>query len=144
MPPLRELGNDIMIISEYLLNLFNVEFKKDVKGFTEDARQLLLSYSCPGNVRELSNCLERAMIFADHEMLDAAELVIRATRTQQGKHPSQQWIVPPGGIILEDVERQLIVSALEQSGNNKSKATRLLGLTRDTLRYRLEKYHLSS
>ncbi|MGD8342411.1 MAG: sigma 54-interacting transcriptional regulator [Desulfobacterales bacterium] len=143
MPPLRELGNDIMIISEYLLKLFNVEFKKDVKGFTEDARQLLLSYSWPGNVRELSNCLERAMIFADHDILDAAELVIRATQAQQGQHPSQEWVVPPGGIVLEDVERQLILSALEQSGNNKSKAARLLGLTRDTLRYRLEKYQLS-
>ena len=83
------------------------------------------------------------MIFADHEMLNAAELVSRETRAQQGKHPSQQWVVPPGGIVLEDVERQLLLSALEQSGNNKSKAARLLGLTRDTLRYRLEKYQLS-
>ncbi|MGD8960928.1 MAG: sigma-54 dependent transcriptional regulator [Desulfobacterales bacterium] len=143
MPPLRELGTDILIISEYLLKLFNVEFKKDVKGFTEDARQLILNYSWPGNVRELSNCLERAMIFADHETLDASELVIFGPQAQQGKHPSQQWVVPPGGIVLEEVERQLIQSALEQSGNNKSKAARLLGLTRDTLRYRLDKYQLS-
>jgi transcriptional regulator with PAS, ATPase and Fis domain len=142
MPPLRELGTDILIISEYLLNLFNIEFKKDVKGFTEDARQLLLSYSWPGNVRELSNCLERAMIFADHETLDATDLVIFGAQAQRGKHPLQQWVVPPGGIILEEVERQLILSALEQSDHNKSKAARLLGLTRDTLRYRLDKYQL--
>ncbi len=143
MPPLRELGTDIMIISEYLLKLFNVEFKKNVKGFTDEARQLILSYAWPGNVRELSNCLERAMIFADHERLDAAELVISGTQAQQGKPSAQQWVVPPGGIVLEEVERQLIMSALEQSGNNKSKAARLLGLTRDTLRYRLDKYQLS-
>ena len=143
MPPLRELGTDILIISEYLLKLFNVEFRKDVKGFTEDARQLILNYSWPGNVRELSNCLERAMIFADHETLDATELVIFGPQAQPGNHPSQQWVVPPGGIVLENVERQLILSALEQSGNNKSKAARLLGLTRDTLRYRLDKYQLS-
>ena len=83
------------------------------------------------------------MIFADHETLDASELVIFGPQAQQGKHPSQQWVVPPGGIVLEEVERQLIQSALEQSGNNKSKAARLLGLTRDTLRYRLDKYQLS-
>lgn len=143
MPPLRELGADIMIISEYLLKLFNVEFKKDVKGFTEDARQILLGYSWPGNVRELSNCLERAMIFADQDTLDASELIISGTQARPGKHQAHQWTVPPGGIVLEDVERQLIFSALEQSGHNKSKAARLLGLTRDTLRYRLDKYQLS-
>ncbi|MGD8991336.1 MAG: sigma 54-interacting transcriptional regulator [Desulfobacterales bacterium] len=142
MPPLRELGTDVLIISDYLLKLFNVEFKKNVQGFSEDARQLILNYSWPGNVRELSNCLERAMIFADHETLDASELVILGLHSQRGRHPLQQWVVPPGGIVLEDVERQLILSALEQSGNNKSKAARLLGLTRDTLRYRLDKYQL--
>ena len=143
MPPLRELGADIIIISEYLLKLFNVEFKKDVKGFTENARQVLLGYSWPGNVRELSNCLERAMIFADQDTLDAPELIIFGTQAGQGQHQAHQWTVPPGGIVLEDVERQLIMSALEQSGHNKSKAARLLGLTRDTLRYRLDKYQLS-
>jgi transcriptional regulator with PAS, ATPase and Fis domain len=143
MPPLRELGSDILLISEYLLKLFNVEFKKDVKGFTEDARQLLLNYSWPGNVRELSNCLERAMIFTEHESLDATDLVIFSPQAQRGKHPLQQWVVPPGGIILEEVERQLILSALQQSDHNKSKAARLLGLTRDTLRYRLDKYQIS-
>jgi transcriptional regulator with PAS, ATPase and Fis domain len=143
MPPLRELGSDILIISEYLLKLFNVEFKKDVKGFTEDARQLLLNYSWPGNVRELSNCLERAMIFTEHETLDATDLVIFGPQAQRDKHPLQQWVVPPGGIILEEVERQLILSALQQSDHNKSKAARLLGLTRDTLRYRLDKYQIA-
>ncbi len=143
MPPLRELGADIMIIAEYLLKLFNVEFKRNVKGFTQDARQLLLSYAWPGNVRELSNCLERAMIFADHDTLDAHELVISGTQARQSNQQAHQWTVPHGGIVLEEVERQLILSALEQSGHNKSKAARLLGLTRDTLRYRLDKYQLS-
>ena len=143
MPPLRELGTDVLIISEYLLKLFNIEFKKEVKGFTEDARQLILNYSWPGNVRELSNCLERAMIFAEHETLDATELVISGPLAQHGKPPAQQWVVPTGGLVLEEVERQLILSALKQSGHNKSKAARLLGLTRDTLRYRLDKYQLS-
>ena len=143
MPPLRELGEDILIISDYLLKLFNIEFKKAVKGFTEKACQLLLSYPWPGNVRELSNCLERAMIFANKDILDASDLIVLKSQSNPILQTAGQWAIPPGGIVLEDVERQMILSALEQSGNNKSKAARLLGLTRDTLRYRLEKYQLT-
>ena len=87
--------------------------------------------------------LERAMIFADKGTLDSPDLAILGSQTYQAERKAQQWAIPPGGVILEEVERQLIVSALEQSGNNKSKAARLLGLTRDTLRYRLEKYQLT-
>lgn len=143
MPPLRELGDDILTLSRYLLKLFNVEFKKEVKGFTGEACQALLGYSWPGNVRELSNCLERAMIFVDKDTLDASDLVIVGSQTHAADRKPDRWTIPPGGIVLEEVERQLILSALEQSGNNKSKAARLLGLTRDTLRYRLEKYQLT-
>ena len=143
MPPLRDLGDDIITLALYLLKFFNVEFKKEVKGFTEGARQTLLAYAWPGNVRELSNCLERAMIFADKDTLDAPDLAILGAQTPQAEREAHKWVVPPGGVVLENVERQLIVSALEQSGNNKSKAARLLGLTRDTLRYRLEKFQLT-
>ena len=82
------------------------------------------------------------MIFADKDTLDASDLVILKSQTNHIRKTADQWAIPPGGIVLDDVERQLILSALEQSGNNKSKAARLLGLTRDTLRYRLEKYQL--
>ena len=143
MPPLRKMGEDILIISEYLLKLYNIEFKKTVKGFTEKARQILLGYPWPGNVRELSNCLERAMIFANTDTLHASDLVVRESQVDHARLDAGQWTIPSGGIVLEEVERQLILSALEQSGNNKSKAARLLGLTRDTLRYRLEKYQLT-
>ena len=143
MPPLRELGDDIMLISEHLLRMFNIEFKKEVKGFNEDARRALLAYSWPGNVRELSNCIERAMIFADSEYITESDLVIFSRPSQLSAEKDIPWSIPPGGIDLEEVERQLIRSALDKSGNNKSKAARLLGLTRDTLRYRLEKYRLA-
>ena len=87
--------------------------------------------------------LERAMIFADKDMLDAPDLTILGSESHPTQRKAHQWAIPPGGIVLEDVEQQLILSALEQSGNNKSKAARLLGLTRDTLRYRLEKYKIT-
>ena len=140
LPPLHSLGEDILIIADHLLTVFNMECKKKVKGFTEAARQALLNHTWPGNVRELSNCLERAMIFNEDEWIDETDLIFgHPVQTQD----MQEWNVPPTGIILEDVERRLIVSAMQQADNNKSKAARLLGLTRDTLRYRLEKYNLS-
>lgn len=141
LPPLRELGDDILLIAGHLLNAYNIELKKRVKGFSADARLGLLAHPWPGNVRELANCIERAMIFAEKERIEAADLVLlppaRSAAADAGR-----WTVPPGGIDLEDVERRLILSALEQSGHNKTKAARLLGLSRDTLRYRLEKHRI--
>ncbi len=140
LPPLRELGEDVLIMASHFLKVFNMEFKKRVQGLTAAAEKALMSYSWPGNVRELSNCLERAMIFIEKEWIDAPDLVIGYA--EQGLN-AQEWTIPPKGIVLDDVERQLIISALRQAGGNKSKAARLLGLSRDTLRYRLEKFQLS-
>ena len=142
LPPLRELGEDIILLAEHLRKIYNIEFKSQVKGFTDDARQILLNYPWPGNVRELSNCLERIMIFTEKDWIEASDLAMLASKPMHSDQSSQQWVIPPNGIILEDVERQLIESALKQAGNNKTKASRLLGLSRDTLRYRLEKHQL--
>ena len=142
LPPLREMGEDILIIARHLLEIFNIEFKKQVRGFSDDAQQLMLQYPWPGNVRELSNCLERTMIFIEKEWIERADLVVLQPSAVQNAEGQPQWTVPPGGIVLEDLERQMIISALKQAANNKSKAARLLGLTRDTLRYRLEKYNI--
>ncbi len=140
LPPLRKLGKDILTIADHFLKIYNLEFKKRSKGFTEPAKKKLLEYSWPGNVRELSNCLERAMIFLENEWVDDTDLII--SHLGQSQHTGE-WTIPAAGISLEEVERQLIVSALEQAAGNKSEAARLLGLTRDTLRYRLEKHQLS-
>jgi len=140
LPPLRELGDDILRIAEHLMNVYNVEFKKRVKGFSADACRELLDHPWPGNVRELGNCIERAMIFAEKEQIDASDLVLSPLADPVVAPDGDRWTVPSGGIDLEEVERRLIVSALNQSGQNKTKAARLLGLSRDTLRYRLDKY----
>jgi transcriptional regulator with PAS, ATPase and Fis domain len=142
LPPLREMGTDILVIAEHLIKIFNIEFKKRVRGFSDDAKQLLLKYQWPGNVRELSNCLERTMIFIEGEWIEAKDLNALQPIDARMASSEMQWTLPPGGIVLEDLERQLIVSALKQAGSNKSKAARLLGLSRDTLRYRLEKYSI--
>ena len=142
LPPLRELGTDVLLIADHLLKIFNIELKKKVGGFSPSAQKALCNYHWPGNVRELSNCIERAMIFIETDTIEAEDLIISGSTQEITTHGQPRWSVPPEGIRLEEVERQLIASALELASDNKSKAARLLGLSRDTLRYRLEKYKL--
>ena len=142
LPPLRKLGTDVLLIADHLLKIFNIELKKKVNGFSSSAQKALCDYHWPGNVRELSNCIERAMIFIDKDTIEAEDLIISGSTPPATAEELTIWSVPPEGISLEEVERQLIASALELAADNKSKAARLLGLSRDTLRYRLEKYKL--
>ncbi len=141
LPPLRETGTDILLIADHLLKLFSIEFKRRVEGFTPAACTKLQRYHWPGNVRELSNCIERAMIFLDHPRVDADDLILQdhAAASSEGT-----WKVPPTGINLPEVERRLILSALETADHNKTRAARLLGISRDTLRYRLDKMAATS
>ena len=143
LPPLRDMGDDVLLIAEHLLKLFNTEFNKRVRYFSEEARAALTEYPWPGNVRELSNCIERAMIFIKKDIIETEDLTISHPAQPLSSQKLQQITIPPGGIVLEELERQYIVAALEKAGNNKSKAARLLGLSRDTLRYRMEKHHLA-
>lgn len=82
LPPLRELGEDILTIALHYMQVCNAQFKKRVKGFAEPAKKLLLSYPWPGNVRELANCIERAMIFVDSEQIDSGDLSILSAQGQ--------------------------------------------------------------
>ena len=136
LPPLREMGSDVLLIADHLLKLFSIEFKRRVEGFTPAARKKLRHYHWPGNVRELSNCIERAMIFLDHPQVDAADLTLQ---DDAAASPGEAWKVPPTGLNLPEIERRLILSAMETAGQNKTRAARLLGISRDTLRYRLDK-----
>ncbi len=138
LPPLRSLEEDILLLAEHFMHLFNLRFNKKAEGFTKDARQALLEYSWPGNVRELSNLIERAMIFNNAKYIKKDDLVFQSGTTSDAK----TWSVPDGGIKLEEVEQKLLLSALSKTNGNKARAAQLLGLTRDTLRYRLEKYKL--
>ncbi len=138
MPALREMGRDVLQIAEHLLKMFAIEFKKPMRGFTPNAQRMLLSHNWPGNVRELRNCIERAMIFSESEYIGAADLTPLAGKSGNGLSLE----LPAAGVKLETVERQLIQAALQRAGGNKSRAAKLLGLTRDTLRYRLKKFGL--
>ena len=146
IPPLRERTADILPLARSFIERFNTEFGRKVGDLTPDAKAALKAYSWPGNVRELRNVIERAMLFAHGETLDASELLVRPQYAPRGAAPAAPagaaeapFRLPEDGIRLERLEQQLVLQALERTGGNKSRAAKLLGLSRDQMRYRLDK-----
>ena len=137
LPSLRERKGDVALLARFYINRFNGEFRKHVRGLTQTAQELLDHYAWPGNVRELRNAIERAMLLADRELLEPQDF----TTLTRVISPTQ-FKLPPEGVNLEEVERQLVVQALERANNNQTKAAELLGLNRDQVRYRMEKFGL--
>ena len=147
IPPLRDRKEDIPLLVEHFIQRYNQQFRKNVKGITSEGMKLMINYSWPGNVRELKNAIERAMILEDHGMIDVAHLPIRISDPSSAvplTRAAGDYLVklPPEGAGLEDVERQLIEQALSSANGNKTKASRLLKISRDTLRYKVKKYNL--
>ena len=147
IPPLRERKEDIPALIEHFIQRYNVQFRKNVKGITAEGMKLLMNYSWPGNVRELKNAIERAMILADHETIDVSELPIRildpSVATTLSKVSGDHMVkLPPEGAGLEAIEKELILQALQYANNNKTKAAKLLKISRDTLRYKVKKHNL--
>jgi DNA-binding NtrC family response regulator len=120
------------------LSHFNREFRKKVRGVSDDAMKRLQTYGWPGNIRELRNAVERAMLLAEGTELTADQFPVVSAPGRL----TEAVALPAGGIDLEQLERSLAVQALERSGWNQSKATTLLGLNRDQIRYRIEKFKL--
>ena len=139
MPPLRSRPEDISLLVEYFIDAFNSEFRKRVQGATPAAYALLRGYGWPGNVRELRNVIERAMLLSDGDRLDARDFTL-STATAGGV---DEFELPAGGVDLEELERSLVVQALKRSGGNQTRAGTLLGLNRDQIRYRIEKFNLT-
>jgi len=137
LPSLRERRGDVALLARFYINRFNTEFRKHVRGLSGAAQDLLDQYTWPGNVRELRNAIERAMLLADRELLEPQDFTT-LTRTVS----AAAFKLPAEGVNLEEVERQLVVQALERANNNQTKAAELLGLNRDQVRYRMEKFGL--
>jgi two-component system, NtrC family, response regulator AtoC len=138
LPPLRAHADDIPALVNYFIDSYNTEFRKRVRGITDDAMRRLQTYGWPGNIRELRNAVERAMLLVEGPELTADQfpVVSAVHRLSEGVE------LPPTGIDLEQLERSLVVQALERSAWNQTKAATLLGLNRDQIRYRIEKFKL--
>jgi len=136
LPSLRERRGDVVLLANYYIDQFNREFRKKIRGLSPAAAALLAQYQWPGNVRELRNAIERAMLLVDRETLEPKDFTLTRTVTPT------EFLLPAEGVNLDEVERQLLVQALERSGGNQTHAAQLLGINRDQVRYRIEKFGL--
>jgi DNA-binding NtrC family response regulator len=139
VPPLRSHTEDIPALVEFFIDAFNTEFRKRILGATPAAYAVLQAYGWPGNVRELRNVIERAMLLCEGNRLDAKDF-----GALRGSTPgTEAFDLPAKGIDLEQLERSLVSQALKRCGGNQTRAGALLGLNRDQIRYRIEKFALS-
>jgi two-component system, NtrC family, response regulator AtoC len=138
LPPLRSHVDDVPALVSFYLDAFNREFKKNVRGTSAAAMRALTSYGWPGNIRELRNAVERAMLLAEGDWLTPDLLPLSTARGST----AQTMELPHEGVNLDTLERELVVQALRRTSGNQTKAAALLGLNRDQIRYRIEKFGL--
>jgi len=138
LPPLRQRPNDIPRLVKFYVDLYNAEFKKRIRSVSASAMERLKTYPWPGNVRELRNAVERAMLLSEGDDLTLDNFAIGGTAS----HSTNTVELPAQGVDLEQWEREFVQQALERSGWNQTKAAHLLGLNRDQIRYRIEKFKL--
>ena len=165
IPPLRERGDDALVLTDFYIQQFNKNLRKQIRGLSPEVASIFRQYAWPGNVRELRNVIERVMILEDSDVITPMWL----PRGVEGKGPSEYvapsaepevaptvvvntpppapepvvppypFILPPQGVELEAVEMSLVEQALQRSGGNQTRAAELLRISRDQLRYRLKK-----
>jgi len=145
LPPLRDRAEDVPLLIAHYIDQFNREFKKHCRGVTEEAARLLKRHPWAGNVRELRNVIERAMILEDKDLLDETDLPeeIRWTPPPvEAVSRENGFRLPEKGYPLDLMEHEMVRQALERAAGNQSQAARLLSISRDALRYKMKKFGL--
>jgi DNA-binding NtrC family response regulator len=144
IPPLRERPEDVEPLAQYFLKRLTSDIRRPARKICKEALAMLERYAWPGNVRELKNVIERAVILEEGLEILPAHLPEELKPGGRALDLEPGFQLPPGGIDLEQLEKDLIRQALEQTRGNKTRAAELLSLSRDTLRYRIEKYNVST
>ena len=139
VPSLQERREDIPLLAEHFLKVFGERNRKDVKGFTPKAMDMLVKYPWPGNVRELENAVERAVVLLFGSTISERELPLAVTQAYEREEASPPAVLPEGA-TLEEVEREAILRMLDSVGDNKSEAAKRLGISRKTLHTKLKRY----
>jgi two-component system response regulator AtoC len=145
LPPLRERTDDIPLLLEHFMTRYNAEFHKAFRHVSPAAHRLLMAYAWPGNVRELRNLVERILILEKGDTILPehlpSEITSAVDRDDVTAAPAR-FRLPPAGISLEAVERDFVRQSLEATDGNQTRAAQLLGISRDALRYRMQKFGL--
>jgi two-component system NtrC family response regulator len=138
IPPLRERREDIPVLLDHFIEKYARENQKKIQGVSREARDQLMRYDYPGNVRELENIIERAVVISQDPLISARDLPFQDCLGMENSGEADQ----SGSLqeAMEDLERRMIREALEQAESNQSQAARLLGLSERMLRYKLKKY----
>jgi DNA-binding NtrC family response regulator len=136
LPPLRQRKEDIPLLTDHFLRKYTTKERKPIKGITEEAMRNLLKYNFPGNVRELENMIERAVILTRRDYITQEELPVSIIDS------TEPVVTGKLNETVADVERKMIVSALERTNGNQTKAASLIGISERTLRYKMKKYHI--
>ena len=150
VPPLRERRRDVLSLADRFLGELAASYRLPARSLAADAREAILAYRWPGNVRELRNTLDRALLFGEGETIGATALGLPAdggdglVQVQAAEGKRVEVRIPEQGVSFDEVERALLEGALRKAGGNQSQAARLLGMSRDTLRYRLEKFAIEA
>lgn len=140
IPPLRDHKEDIPYLTDYFIERFARDAGKPITGITAAAQKVLTEFHWPGNVRELENIIERAVALTNASMLDVGDIRLDLSPSKSTvPAASSAAAFPPAGQTLEQFEDEIIQEALRRANGNKSQAARLLGLSRNALRYRLSK-----
>jgi len=149
LPPLRERGDDAVVLAEHFVPLHARRYNRGDKDLSVLARTAIAAYPWPGNVRELSNVLERAVLLQSGRIIEPNDLALSfgsSPAPKIGSKPDNGTlsIDLSRGVVLEELERTIIERILSRTGWNRTKAAQLLGLSRETLRYRIEKHNLKA
>ncbi len=142
LPPLRTRGRDVLLLARHFVRTFARELRRPARELSPAAEAALMAYPWPGNVRELRNVVERAVLICQSAQLEPADFDGLPSARAAASAGSGGFMLPPEGVSLEQVERSLVMQALERSGGNQTRAAALLSLHRDQIRYRVEKYGL--
>ncbi|MFH1302175.1 MAG: sigma-54 dependent transcriptional regulator, partial [Planctomycetota bacterium] len=139
--PLRVRSDDILLLANYFLNRFITKTGRPIRGFTQEAKDLLETYHWPGNVRELQNTIERAFILCTGDIIDASDIQLSAV----GMGSDPQCVLPPANLGFRDVpldvvEQEHILAVLNNTNWNKSRSAQILGIERSTLDRKLKRY----
>jgi DNA-binding NtrC family response regulator len=138
MPPLRDRKDDIGPLATTFIRRFAGELKKKIEGLDPDAEKLLMRYNWPGNIRELENTIERAMLLAEGRAISASDLRLGETPTAGGRDQSAVVRIPPTGIPLEDIERNALIEALKMSNWVQKDAAELLSISPRVMNYKIK------
>ncbi len=140
IPPLRERGSDILLLSDFFVNKYANIFKKQIKRISTSAIDMLMSYHWPGNVRELENCIERAVLLAEGNTIESHHLPPSLQTKPQGEKGKVRGKFE---ILVSNFERDLIVDALKETRGNQSAAAKILGTTKRIIQYKVKKYGIN-